>query len=153
MTKRRKILTYSAGMVALSGCISGSNEGGAEASKNQESFDPSNYYGLPKCDGSRPVQLIDVQGAEGIIRNMSTDDLIVFVSHGPYQSNGDYCDGHLLEGADQIAYKTDGEVRPTERIKIRALEDTESNRERVCYSFDIVGDGGDGCVDPGTFRG
>lgn len=162
MQDRRNFLTVSAGIFALSGCIGGgnnseNNDDGTEASNNRESYDPNNYYGLPKCDGSKPVQLIDVQGTDGIIRNMTTDDLIVAVNHGggaEGQSNGDYCRGHLLEAAGQTAYETLGEVSPSERIRIRAIEDTESNRDTVCSFIGMnVEGGGDGCVDPETFRG
>lgn len=117
-------------------------------------YDPQEYYGLPECDGSRPIQLKTVTSDGGIIENLTTTDLIVAVKHDDEGTPaGDYCGGTILEGGEQTAYETYASGEPS-RITIRAVEDTGRNRDRVCAQTGMgVSEGGDGCVNPSTFRG
>lgn len=129
---------------------SGDTSGGSSGSDIYRSED---YYGLPECNGRQPIQLIDVQGNEGIISNPTTDDYIVAVMHDDDgYTNGDFCGWHLIEAASQTAYETFGTGEPDE-ISIEARLDTRSNRDAICDAVPGGIVGGDGCVDPDTIRG
>lgn len=128
----------------------------AETETETESYDPDDYYGLPKCDGSRPIQLIDVQDSGGLIQNVSTDDLLVFVSVDDGLGNyGDWCGYYIVEAGQQAAFESPARRRSgnlIDEIHIVADDDTSRNRDRVCNQGNLR-DGEDaGCVSLNTFR-
>lgn len=160
VTRRGALAAISAcGFGALAGCA-GNNDNADEddtpetdtdTGSDTESYDPDDYYGLPKCDGGRSVQLIDVQGSDGIIQNVSTDDLLVYVSHDGDGNNGEWCGYYRVGAGEQTAYET-YEGSPDE-ILIVADDDTSRNRDRICNQGDLRNGEEAGCVDPNTFRG
>jgi len=164
--RRRDVLAglSTVGTIGIAGCSSGNNSdsdsGGSnngdstDTTPTESGYDPQDYYGLPECDGSRPIRLIAVNSdGTGIIQNMRGQDQLVYVKHNDGFTSGDYCGGTIVEGGEQTAYEADsGEPR---QIEIGAVEATGRNKDKACSQSGALPDGdySDGCVDPDTFRG
>jgi len=163
--KRRNVLAglSTVGSIGVAGCAGGNDSTGDSSGNNNKSstntpteagYDPQDYYGLPECDGSRPIRLIAVNSdGTGIIQNMRGEDQLVYVKHDDGFTSGDYCGGTIVEGGEQTAYEADsGEPR---QIEIGAVEATGRNKDKACSQSGALPDGeySDGCVDPNTFRG
>jgi hypothetical protein len=156
------------GSLGIAGCAGGNSSGEANSGSTpkesgdedstdtptETGYDPQEYYGLPECDGSRPIRLIAVNSdGTGIIQNMRGEDQLVYVTHNDGFTSGDYCGGTIVEGGEQTAYEADsGEPR---QIEIGAVEATGRNKDKACSQSGALPDGNysDGCVDPNTFRG
>ena len=157
MVKRRDVLTTvtACGVGGLAGCAGNNDDAGeddTDTGTETESYDPDNYYGLPECDGSRPIQLINVQGSDGLIENVSTDDLLVWVSADDgLGDNGEYCGYYSVEAGQQAAFETS--VASPDEIQIVADDDTSRNRDRVCNQGGLLNGEDAGCVSLDTFRG
>lgn len=176
--KRRDILAglSTVGVIGLAGCTGGnesdegdggsvnenntdtpteSNEEDSTNTPTEAGYDPQDYYGLPECDGSRPIQLIAVNSdGTGIIQNMRGQDQLVYVKHDDGLTSGDYCGGTIVGGGEQTAYEVTygGEPR---QIEIGAVEASNRNKDKACSQSGALPDGDytDGCVDPNSFRG
>lgn len=138
--------------LAIAGCASNN---GSESTSTESEYDSEDYFGLPECDGSRPIQLIAVNSdGTGIIQNMRGQDQLVYVKHDDGLTSGDYCGGTIVEGGEQTAYEVTYGGEPNS-IQIGAIEATSRNKDEACSQTGALPDGDydDGCVDPNTFRG
>ncbi|WP_136717260.1 hypothetical protein [Halorientalis salina] len=150
--------------LGIAGCTGGGNSGEDGSETNDEdstdtpteaAYDPQDYYGLPKCDGSRPIRLVSVNSdGTGIIQNMRGEDQLVYVKHDDGLTSGDYCGGTIVEGGEQTAYEVTYGGEPSQ-IEIGAVEATSRNEDAACSQSGALPDGDytDGCVDPNTFQG
>ena len=165
--KRRELLAglSAVGSLALAGCTNEDNAGEeTSGSNNQDStdtsaeaeYDPEDYYGLPECDGSRPIQLIAVNSdGTGIIQNMRGESKLVSVRHDENGfSDGDYCGDVIVGGGEQTAYEVSDYGEPNQ-IRIGAVDDSSRNRDESCNQGGglYIDEYNHGCVDPNTFRG
>ncbi|MFC6757410.1 MULTISPECIES: hypothetical protein [Haloarcula] len=156
--RRRDVLAglSTIGSLGIAGCAGGNNSGDEDSTDTptETEYDPQEYYGLPECDGSRPIRLIAVNSdGTGIIQNMRGQDQLVYVKHNDGFTSGDYCGGTIVEGGEQTAYEADS-GEPSQ-IEIGAVEATGRNKDKACSQSGALPDGdySDGCVDPNTFRG
>lgn len=170
MNRRELLSAVSvAGVAGIGGCSedsgNGSGDGGDGAGSSEEAEEddwwnentPETYYGLPECDGSQPIQLLEVNGGIGTIRNITTDDMMVLIRHQDPLGlgNGDYCGAYEVSGGERIGYAVSSDGQP-EEVEITAAKDNSTTRRQLC---DNTNDtmyqiwGSKGCVDPDNFDG